>query len=242
MNSKDKNEKNADCVKPKTPKKKRRWRPFRYLFYDFVKVTGAITALLYVRPKCLYESAAAKKKLRGKGVIIANHLGVLDPIILHCVFYYRRLSFLTLDDIFKTRLGKFFFSHVNCIPVDRGNFSMQTFKASLDVLERNKPLCIYPEGHINQYEDKTNVAPFKSGAVLIAVRGKAPIIPVYVAPRKKWYHRTVCVIGEPIDVAAMVEKSFDMNTVDEINDELHEKEMKLREIHRKWEDRKKSSK
>lgn len=236
MNSQEGQQKNNAANKKK--KKKRKNNPFRFLLYDFVKITGALSAFFYVRPKRIYENKKATKALLRKRMLVAsNHIGVLDAIHLHFAFPSRRLHFLALKEIFAKRLGRWFFTHVLCIPIDRENIEMSSFNRAVDVLKDERCLCIFPEGTINI--EKKNVSAYKSGVALIAIRGKAPIVPVYIAPRKKWYHRSVMVIGEPIMLATEFEGlSNMMNTVNRITEVLHEKEIALMEIYNQWRDRK----
>ncbi len=223
-------EKQKKQNKQKKVKKRRRCT----FFYDFVKATGALTTLIYVRPKLIYESKLAKKKIRGRAVVIANHIGMLDPLAVHCAFYYRRLFFLTLHEIFGKRIGKWFFSRMNCIPVNRENFEMKTFRECLDALEEERMLVIFPEGAINEQPEIQTVAPFKAGSILIAVRGKAPIIPLYMVKRKKWWQRSVCVIGEPIDAVGAMKNAYNLDTVNELSERLREKEIDLKGIYDLW--------
>ena len=76
MNSKDKS------------KKKTKKRQGNFI-YDFVKVTGAIPALCWMRPKTVYISKTAKKGVKGGVLIASNHISFTDPGLVHCVFWNR---------------------------------------------------------------------------------------------------------------------------------------------------------
>ena len=234
MNSTEEPRKQKNKDKSKSKKHK---NPFRHLFYDFVKVTGALSAFVYIRPKRIYENKKATKALRGRLMVASNHTGVLDALPLHFAFPTRRLHFLAMKEVFSKPLGRWFFTHVLCIPVDRQNFGMASFNQAVDVLRDDRTLCIFPEGAINAEGKGVNA--YKQGVALIAIRGKAPIVPVYIAPRKKWYKRTVIVIGEPITVATGDIPVADMmGSVASITEQLHEKELALADIYEKWKNRK----
>ena len=100
-------------------------------FYNFVKITGAIPALIWARQK-VYHISDGKlvkgKKIKGRVLICSNHIGFTDPLLLNCVFWYRRVYFLAMQELFNTKLRSFFFNGMKCIPVDRSNFSMATIK------------------------------------------------------------------------------------------------------------------
>jgi 1-acyl-sn-glycerol-3-phosphate acyltransferase len=66
-------------------------------------------------------------------------------------------------------------------------------------------LAIFPQGQINKDD---NINQVKSGAVLMAIRSNTPIIPMYIAPRKKWYHSRTVIIGDPIYPRKICTKAF----------------------------------
>lgn len=41
---------------------------------------------------------------------------------------------------------------------------------------------------------------FKSGMVMMAVKAKVPIVPVFLKKKEHWYSRLVIAIGEPIHI------------------------------------------
>ena len=194
--------------------------------------------LFWIRPKLLYESKAAKKHVRSGAVVVANHTGFADPITLYCTFWYRRPHIIALKELFEKKLARWFFRNMLCIPVDRNNFNMETFRASLDVLSEGRLLCIFPEGAINH--DPKTVQSFKSGAVLMALKGGVPIVPVYIAPHTKWYHRYVTVIGEPININELTGGKPNLNAINEVSETIREKEIKLMEIYNSWNNKKSS--
>lgn len=218
--------------------KKRRRNPFRFALFDLLKWSRALSVLLWLRPKKLYENKAAKKHIRGGAVLVSNHTNIFDPIIMHCAFWYRRLHIIAMKELFNKKFPRWFFNTMLCIPVDRQNFNINTYRAAVDVLLDKRPLGIFPEGSINH--DETTVNSFKSGAVFMALKGNAPIVPLYIAPRKKWYSRAIIVVGEPIDLNALCGGKMDIRKIDEAANTLREREMKLMEVYNKWKTKKSS--
>lgn len=231
MNSK------SSAANQKKNKKKR--NPFRFLLFDFIKVTGALSVAIWLRPKWLFGSKKAKKHIRGGAVVIANHTKFVDPVALYCAFWYRRVHIMAMQEIFSRKLGNWFFRNALCIPVNRRDFSIDSFRAAVEVLEDGGILGVFPEGKINP--DVSTVGPFQSGAVLMAMKGHAPIVPVYIVPPKKWYQRIVMVIGEPIDPKEFCGGTASLRAIDDISQKLREKELELMEVYSAWK-MKKSSK
>lgn len=210
--------------KKKNPKKK---KLFLNLGYDFTKITGAPSALLWLRPKRLYPEG--KPDLHGALMISSNHKTFWDPIILLCAFWNRRVFSLATKDLYEHKGMPTLFKLVRCIQTDKENFSISAFHSVVERLKMGEAILIFPEGQIN--ESSTNVLTFKSGAVLMAHQGGAPILPVYIVPRKKWYQRHVVVIGQKIDVAAELGDRPTLAQLSEMSERLRKSELALAEYY-----------
>ena len=210
----------------KRPKKnKAKLFSFRYLAVDFIRITGAIPTLLWYRPKVLYENENAKKKIRGSALLISNHNCFFDPIYLMLGVWYRRHRFICNREFYETK-AKIFFKLVRCIPIDIENFSLGSLKEITAALSSGELVSMYPEGHIN--DGSGEMRTFKSGMVLMAMRAKAPIIPVYVLSHKPRRSRLTMMIGEPIDITARFGDRPTLSQINEITAELFEKENRFK--------------
>ena len=74
----------------------------------------------------------------------------------------------------------------------------------------------------------------------MALKAHAPIVPVYISPYTKWYHRTVIVIGEKIESEEYCNGTPSLDTLDKTSKKLREKETALMEIYNKWKTKKSS--
>ncbi len=209
--------------------RKNKKNPFRYFIYDFAKVTAAPPALLGLRPKILYEDGEAKKRIRGGALVIANHIGMTDPIVLMTTIWYRRHRFICLNTFFERPVTGWFFKRFHCIPVDRDNFGMETLRQIVGHLKDGKLVTMFPEGHM-VVGDHTQLDSFKSGMVLMAAMSRCPIVPVYIRPRKKWWNRQVVVIGRPFDVTAAYGPMPSLPDMEKIASILHRQEEHLAAI------------
>ncbi|MGN0374093.1 MAG: lysophospholipid acyltransferase family protein [Butyrivibrio sp.] len=216
-------------LQDKPKKNKKPIFSLKFLLYDFVKITGAIPALIWIKPRITYENAAARKRIKGGGIIISNHTGFTDPVKLHCAFWYRRFYLLAIKDLFYTKLKNFFFTHMLCLPVDKENFSMNTLNAVADVTQKGYFVGIYPEGRI--VRDEGSVGDFKGGAVMMALRSGVPIIPVYCLPYKGFFSFTDIIIGEPIDVKALCGPIPSLDKIEEVTRSVRDKELELIQIY-----------
>ena len=167
-----------------------------YFAFDFVKITGAIPALLWMRPKVVYTGE--KKLKKGGFLITANHNSLTDPLLVLCVFWKRHMHCLATKDLYRTKFMNKFLPLMKCIQVDKENFTINSFHEVVRRLKGGKIVLIFPEGRVDA--SATEVAAFKSGAILMAHRSNVPILPIYIAKPQKWYSRRVVVIGDPFNV------------------------------------------
>ncbi len=207
--------------------KKKRVPPYGNFLYDFVKVTGILPVLLWLRPRVYYPGGNRIPK--GGVLISSNHRSFLDPIILLAALPSRRLHSLCTKDLYKNAFMRFFLPRMHCILVDKDNFTATAFHDATDRLSAGHAVLVFPEGEVNKngLQDNSLLA-FKSGAVLMAYKSRTPILPIYIAKREKWYHRQRVVVGEQIDVAAHLGAFPSIDAMNRVTELLFEKEAELR--------------
>ncbi len=218
------NLKEEQTEKQKKPKKKRESN----FFYDFVKITGALPTWIWMRPKVVRLNKNVPKRIKGGVLIASNHISFLDPVSVHCAFWYRRLYCIATKDLYDTPRKASFFNAMHCIMVDKDNFHMGSFRAVCDRLKQGKAVVIFPEGTVNRDE---KVQYYKSGAVIMAHMSRKPILPICLIKPKHWYSRYVIVIGEPIDVTKLCGTIPSMAEIDDASKYIREREAELLEFY-----------
>lgn len=109
-------------------------------------------------------------------VIVANHTSHLDipALSLAVPAYFGFLAKAELSDI---PLLRIFFKTIDIeVERDRPEGGAKSYKLSVQALKSGKSLVIFPEGGI--FGNPLVVNPFKEGAFKLALRQKAPILPV----------------------------------------------------------------
>lgn len=198
------------------------------VFLDFVRITGAIPAFIWKRPKVYYVGDKKKCLVKGGVLIASNHVTFTDPILLYCVFWRRRLRFLATKDLYKSKFLEFLFSAVGCIQVDKENFNICTLHDVVDKLKDGKAILIFPEGQVNQSEQTLS---YKSGVVLMSQLSDVPVQPVFIVSPKKWYQPNVAIVGEPIDVRSMCGPIPSVDELQKISDYIRDCEEKLKQYY-----------
>lgn len=197
---------------------------FRFLGQDIVKCLTVLPGLIWFRTKIVYENDTARKRIRGGALVIANHSGFFDPVYLQFGIWYRRHHFVCIKKFFEGKLW-WLFKLFLCIPIDKNNMNVQSFKDIVAHLKAGELVTMFPEGKVN--DGSGEMASFKSGMVLMALQSKRPIVPVYIHRRKNPLHRLVICIGEPIDPAALCGEKPNMKQINEAAELLKNKETTL---------------
>jgi len=135
----------------------------------------------------------------GAAVVCGNHSSYIDPVLIAVAFTSRRMvHFMGKAEIFKNPFFRWFFTKIGAFPVRRGEQDIAAIKNSMRFLKEGTKVMIFPEG---TRVGRDNEAAAKTGAVRIADKMKAPVVPVYMPRDKKMLRKTVVVIGEPYMVS-----------------------------------------
>ncbi len=200
---------------------------FKYFLYDFIRFTGVVPMWLWLRPKTYYIGDKKKIKKIKSTLIMSNHTGLLDCILIHFAFIHRRIWFLALQELFNTKMKNWFFKKVNCIGINRENMNISSYNNMVEYLKKDKAVCIFPEGQIES--SKNEIQSFKLGITFISIMNKTPIIPVYIDRRKSFWHREKIVIGEPIYLHEYCSNIPTMPEIEKAGEILFEKEQELKQ-------------
>ncbi len=125
---------------------------------------------LLVRVDCVEGLENLPKS--GPGVLMMNHIGFVDPIVLVHITP-RDIVPLAKVEAYEYPFVGVFPKLWGVIPVERHNVDRQVIQQALGVLKAGELLLVAPEGtrHVALQRPR-------EGAVYLASRGKAPIIPV----------------------------------------------------------------
>lgn len=203
---------------------------FKYILFDFIKLITIPPGIIWFRPKILYTSKNAKIKPTGGAMVISNHITFFDPVFLMVPIWYRRFHFIAMQYFFNTKFKNFLFTKIfMCIPIDRDNFSMASFRTIVSHLKNDEFVTMFPEGHINREDN--SVSPFKSGMILMAMQSGKPIIPIYIKKRKTIFSRLILAVGDPFYINNDNPiKILNRNEIDRYTTELYNVEENLRKM------------
>ena len=131
----------------------------------------------------------------GAAVLCCNHSAFSDPI---WVIVFGKCPSLPRSMAKKELLEKpvlgWLYRKLGAFPVDRGHADIGAIKTAMKTLKNNDKVLIFPEGTRVR---KGKVSEPHSGALMIATRTKAPIVPVYLSTKKHFWQSVTLCYGKP---------------------------------------------
>ena len=178
----------------------------RVLLYEVGRMVAGFMfhTLLPVR----YHGLEKLRDREAPYVLIANHVHALDPIVVAYPAKKYQCVFLAKKELAKNAFIERLLKKLHCILVDRHNTDMEAMRACMKTLRNGQVLVIFPEGtrhHEGQMEQ------IESGASLIVMRGKAPVVPVYIDRPLRLLRPVHAWIGDPIPYEDLLETCGEMN-------------------------------
>ena len=160
----------------------------------------AVQFLAFIPGKIIYPCKIYGKEnlKKGKAVLTMNHTSNIDAVNI-VLGTFEKKYFLAKKELFKNKLFGAFIKAMGGIKIDRQSADVWAIKNALKVLKNDKKLIIFPEGTRNK-SDNVELGEVKSGAAMLAIKAKAPIIPVWVYNRPHAFRMTKILIGEPYEL------------------------------------------
>lgn len=141
---------------------------------------------------------------QGKFIVCSNHKSLIDPFLL-AVPFHRQIRYMAKSELFEDHgsVARWLLYKMGAFPVRRGKGDAESVKKALNILWKDGIVGIFPQGKC--VWDNTPFKP-KAGAVLIAQKAQAPILPacIYCDGIIRPFHRITVRFGEVIPTAALV--------------------------------------
>lgn len=165
--------------------------------YTFLRNVLKYPFKLWYNPKVIGADNIPKS---GATIICANHKHIMDqcPILISTK---RMVHYLAKKEYFD---GKFawFFKTAGCISVNRSIKDTEASNQALSLLEQGYAIGLFPEGTRNK--TKEFLLPFKFGAVSMAKKIDAYIVPVGITGEYKFRSKDLSIrIGKPFKVGSL---------------------------------------
>ena len=134
--------------------------------------------------------------LDGPIIFAGNHIHLMDQNAI-IVSYKRPIHYMAKKEYWDSFKTRWFFKAVGCIPVNRSIKDEVATEKALEVLNNGGCIGIFPEGTRNKTD--AFLLPFKFGAVSMAKKTKATIVPFAVTGDYKFRSKNLVYrFGKPI--------------------------------------------
>jgi 1-acyl-sn-glycerol-3-phosphate acyltransferase len=143
---------------------------------------------------------------KGAGLLCSNHLSILDMFLIGYKLK-RKVHSIAKTELFKYRIGAYLMRNMGAFPIKRGQGDVKSIKASLDILQNDLIIGIFPEGTRNIGVNKGRLKA-KPGAALLAIKSGAPIIPVLIIGNFRIFTKLKVIYGKPYHIHAEPDKKY----------------------------------
>ena len=140
-------------------------------------------------------------------IVASNHTSFLDPVVIAVACNTAPLTFMAKRELFdRPFLGRWL-RGIGCIPIDKISGGAGALKKVVNKIKKSCAIGIFPEGTRSLDGTFKKAEP---GIGLIALKTKAPIVPVYIkgaldalpkdSTRVKFGSEVIAKIGKPISI------------------------------------------
>jgi 1-acyl-sn-glycerol-3-phosphate acyltransferase len=162
--------------------------------------------------------------VQGRGaVVVCNHRGPIDPAFVGLACD-GPVHWMVAKEYFAFPFFGTMLRYLEAVPTGRRGIDTAATKQILRYAERGEMVGVFPEGRINT-TDRV-LLPCYTGAVVIALKARVPIVPCYVSgspyDSKKFYRflfqraQTVLRVGSPIDLSPYYDKADDRDVQEDL--------------------------
>lgn len=113
--------------------------------------------------------------LEGPLIVATNHINFLELPMLYTRMPYELLAGFSKVENWDSPFLSWLFNVYETIPLNRDELDVSAFRSGLDALKENKIVMIAPEGTRSHHG---RMQEGKAGVVFLALRSKAPILPI----------------------------------------------------------------
>lgn len=192
------------------------FKPDIYGIWGFAFIRGACWLAIHVIG--VKREITGLENLPEKGsaaVYVLNHRSIFDIITTYPMFP-DQTGFIAKEELKKIPVFSLFMRLGHCLFLNRDDprAALATINKGVEYINDGVSMCIFPEGTRNKNsEDLTELLPFHSGSLKLAVKSDAPIIPIalyntadcFEAHMPKMKPAEVKItIGQPINVKDLV--------------------------------------
>lgn len=172
-----------------------------------------------------------KKPPEGACIFISNHYAMLDPVYA-AALTWDGIHFVAKKQLFENWFMGFFVKRARVIGVNRDGNDARGLLDCFKCLKNGEKICIFPEGTRNKSEEE--MLPFHSGASVMAIKCKVPIVPIVIYNKPKFFRCTHVIIGEPIELSEYYDKKLTEEELVAVDESLRQHMIAMKRAHKEY--------
>lgn len=229
-----KKEKKAKKTKPITIKANKKGKHINK-FLNFMRCI-VIPPFYLVKP---FRYFGNKKPPEGACIFIGNHYKMLDPVYA-AALTWEGIHFVAKKELFENKFMGFFVRNARVISVNRDGNDARGLLDCFKCLKNGEKICIYPEGTRNKTDE--DMLPFHSGAAVMAIKCKVPIVPIVIYKKPKFFRCTHVLIGDPIELSEYYGRKLTEEELSQADEQLRQHMIDMKKAHTEYLENKKNKK
>ena len=164
----------------------------------------------------------------GACIYVSNHYAMLD-IMYPVVTTKEIVHYVAKKEVFEMPVLGWLAKKIRAIGVSRDGSDVRGLLDCFKCLKNGEKICIFPEGTRNK--TKEAMLPFKHGAAVMAIKCKAPIIPIVIYKKPKFFRMAHVLIGEPIELTEYYGKKLSDEELSLIDEQLRQRMLDMKQEH-----------
>lgn len=229
--SKTQKKKKVKTITVKANKKGRHIMPILNLLRIII-----IPIFWLVKPFRFYGNRKVKD---GACVYVCNHYCLMDPVY-SAATTWEGIHYLAKKESFDAPIIGAVLRKVKGISANRDGNDVRAVLDCFKCLKNGEKICIFPEGTRNKTD--AEMLPFRHGAAALAIKAKAPIVPIMTYKKPRFFRKTHVLIGDAFELSEYYDKKLTEEDYELIDGKLWDLMVDMRKRHTEYLESKKKRK
>ena len=196
-------------------------------FMNFLRVL-LIPIFWLLKP---YRFFGNRKVKDGACVYVGNHYTLFDP------FYpasttWEGIHFVAKSQNFKVPILGWAIRRCKGIAANRDGNDVRAMLDCFKCLKNGEKIALYPEGTRNKTD--AEMLPFHHGAAVMAIKSKAPIIPIMLYKKPRFFRMTHVLIGDPIELTVYYGRKLSEEEIVQADEKIRQHMLNMRREHKAY--------
>ena len=177
-----------------------------------------------------FKIVGQKKVPDGPCVFVSNHYRMIDPMYM-LPTTKEGIHFIAKKESADIPIFGFFIKKVKTIFVNRDGTDVRAIIDAQKCLKNGEKIAIYPEGKRNKTDAR--FLPFNSGSAMLAIRAKAPIVPVVITKKTRFLRKNHVLIGQPFELSEYYDVKLTEELLKQADDKILARMVTMLDEHEK---------